>query len=175
MCIIQKYLAVRFYVQKRSCPNLFPFKFDRALFGVIQYIWQIKIKIYCNKHYKRKGFLNEQLLFNNVASIAFRMFLKCISLIKESKNVLLFGGERLTLYVDKNIKCGQCGCETNHQCDNKHSTIWTSDPEMKLIKQKINKIPKTKCTYGMLDRRNDPKFLSCEDIEDVIKLQQDFF
>lgn len=45
---------------------------------------------------------------------------------------------------------------------------------MKLIKQKINKISKTKCTYGMLDRRNDIKLLSCEDMEDIIKLQQDF-
>ena len=44
-------------------------------------------------------------------SIAFRMFLKCISTIKESKNVLLFGGERLTLYVDKKLKCDYCGCE----------------------------------------------------------------
>lgn len=26
----------------------------------------------------------------------------------------------------------------------------------------------------MLDRRNEPKLLSCEDIEDIIKLQQDF-
>lgn len=107
-------------------------------------------------------------------SIAFRMFLKCISTIKESKNVLLFGGERLTLYVDKKLKCDYCGCEINHQYDHKHSVTWTSDPEMKLIKQKINKISKTKCTYGMLDRRNDIKLLSCEDMEDIIKLQQDF-
>ena len=107
-------------------------------------------------------------------SIAFKMCLKCISTIKESKNVLLFGGERLTLYVDKNIKCEHCGCEINHQYDHKHSIVWTSDPEMKLIKQKINKISKTKCTYGMLDRRNEPKLLSCEDIEDIIKLQQNF-
>ena len=26
----------------------------------------------------------------------------------------------------------------------------------------------------MLDRRNEPKLLSCEDIEDIIKLQQNF-
>ena len=107
-------------------------------------------------------------------SIAFKMCLKCISTIKESKNVLLFGGERLTLYVDKNLKCDHCGCEINHQYDHKHSIAWTSDPETKLIKQKINKISKTKCTYGMLDRRNEPKLLSCEDIEDIIKLQQNF-
>lgn len=107
-------------------------------------------------------------------SIAFRMFLKCISTIKESKNVLLFGGERLTLCVDKKLKCDYCGCEINHQYDHKHSITWTSDPEMKLIKQKINKISKTKCEYGMLDRRNEHKLLSCEDMEDIIKLQQYF-
>ena len=69
---------------------------------------------------------------------------------KRIKNVLLFGGERLTLYVDKNLKCdpGRKLNEINASAhDHKHSIAWTSDPEMKLIKQKINKISKTKCTY----------------------------
>lgn len=61
---------------------------------------------------------------------------------KRIKECSSFGGERLTLYVDKNLKCDHCGCEINHQYDHNHSIAWTSNPEMKLIKQKINKISK---------------------------------
>ena len=100
--------------------------------------------------------------------------IKAIAFFQEAKLITNFGTQRLTLCVDRNIRCKYCGSKSNHQYDLQTSISWTRSQEIDQIKRTINKISATKRIYGILDRRDEQKELSYEDIETLRTLQQAF-
>lgn len=100
--------------------------------------------------------------------------IKAIAFFQEAKLITNFGTQRLTLCVDRNIECKHCGSESNHQYDLQASISWTRSQEIDQIKRKIRKISATKRIYGILDRRDEQKELSYEDVETLKTLQQAF-
>ena len=114
------------------------------------------------------------LLTTLAGFISVILTIKANAFIQEAKLITNLGTQRLMLCVDRNLTCNHCGSKVNHQYDFQSSVSWTRSQEINQIKKRIRKFSSTKRIYGILDRRDDRKDLSCEDIEILRVLQQAF-
>lgn len=114
------------------------------------------------------------LLTTLAGFISVILTIKANAFIQEAKLITNLGTQRLMLCVDRNLTCNHCGSKVNHQYDFQSSVSWTRPQEINQIKKRIRKFSSTKRIYGILDRRDDRKDLSCEDIEILRVLQQAF-